>query len=99
MKLYDAHNWREAVEMGWWRRPWWDDEEIETGKPVLVSLGVFEELKRTEWRSLFSAFVQTRFSPAATPVQQPFEVRASNGKRVWITEDGPVITMSYPYEA
>jgi hypothetical protein len=98
MKLYDAHSWREAVEMGWWRRPWWDDEAIETGKPVLISLGVFGELKRSEWRRLFSAFVERRLSPAATAAQ-PFEVRASNGKWVWITDCGPVITMSYPYEA
>lgn len=100
MNLYDAQSWREAVERGWWRRPWWDDEAIPTGKPVLLSVGVFDELSDPEWKELFGLYLTWKGCLAATLAGTgTFEVRAANGKRVWITDTGPVITISYPDEA
>src|SRR6476661_6753001 len=98
MKLFDAHSWREAVEMGWWRRPWHDDRAMEPVKPVLISYCIWHDLELEEPQEIADSY-RTWLRAATRSAGERFETVGSNGKRVWVVDDGEVITIQYPYEA
>lgn len=69
-------------------------------QPLVVTQGVMEDLGPVEIRQAFGEFLiwQLEIEPGLVEEERLFSRSASNGKRVWVIDDGAAITMLYPEE-
>lgn len=71
-----------------------------TGKPLIATAGTVADLPSREIADLFVQFGvwQQQVEPTLPEAERMFSAKASNGKTVWVIEDGAAITLLYPEE-
>lgn len=97
--LTDA--WQHTIAQRRRFRLWRDDGDLPTKKPVLASREVIRGLVNDEIASLFGSYIDWLASSEGhiNKDAHVFAIDDSRGRRVWIVNDGPVITMLYPHES
>lgn len=70
------------------------------GKPLIATAGTAAELTGSEIADLFVRFFvwQRQVEPTLPEAERLFAVDTSNGKKVWVIEDGAAVTLLYPDE-
>lgn len=70
------------------------------GKPLIGTAGTVAELPDEERQRLFADFLlwQRDVEPTLPEEERMFTATASNGKRVWVIDDGSAVTLLYPEE-
>jgi hypothetical protein len=70
------------------------------GKPLMATVGTISDLPGGEIQDLFEQFFtwQRNLEPTLPEEDRLFSTKASNGKFVWVIEDGQAITVLYPEE-
>lgn len=71
-----------------------------SGKPLMATAGTVHDLPNRELWSLFDRFFawQRDVEPTLAEEDRMFVADASNGKKVWVIEDGQAVTLLYPEE-
>lgn len=95
-----SYSWQEAVDDGLLFRLWADDLESPAGKPVLATVGVWHDLQPDEQRRLIADYLVWHESaePTLPEEERLFSATASTGEKVWVIDDGSVVTLLYPHE-
>jgi len=70
------------------------------GKPLIATAGIMNDLPSGERQRLFAEFLswQRDVEPTLPEEERMFTATASNGKRVWVIDDGSAVTLLYPEE-
>lgn len=81
-------------------RPWLDDLELPPHKPVLVSAHLSQRLTAEELIKLFDSYLTwlEEVEPYCTKRNLVYSIPDSTGEVIWIVDDGPAITLTYPQE-
>jgi hypothetical protein len=96
-----ATAWEQAIQDRRRYRLWRDDEDLPTKKPVLASSEIWLGLVNDEIARLFGRYLDWLAADCAhrTKDAHVFATDDCRGRRIWIVNDGPVITIRYPHEA
>lgn len=70
------------------------------GKPLIGTAGTVADVPEEERQRLFADFLvwQREVEPTLADEDRMFVATASNGKTVWVMDDGAAITLLYPDE-
>ena|SRR5579884_3816249 len=99
-KVIFSYSWQEAVADGLLVRLWMDNLECLAGKPVLATAGICHDLEPDEQRRLIEDYLvwHERVEPMLPEEERLFAATASTGEKVWVIDDGSVVTLLYPHE-
>jgi hypothetical protein len=90
-----AYTLREAIADGVLHPLGWVND-----KPLIGTAGTVADLSGDERNKLFDQFLhwQREVEPSLPEEERMFTATASNGKRVWVIDDGVAVTLLYPEE-
>lgn len=68
------------------------------GLSLIATAAVMEDVEEEERRQLFADFLrwQREIEPQLPEEERLYVAAASNGKKVWVIDDGAAITLLYP---
>lgn len=95
-----SYTWQEAVTDGVLVQLWADDLDCPAGKPILAPAGISHDLPPDELRQIFDAYLTWHqvVEPTLPEEDRLFSTTTSTGEKVWVIDDGTVITLLYPDE-
>lgn len=98
-QLYAA--WEQAIQHRRRYRLWLDDEDLPTKKPVLASSEIWQGLVSDEIAILFGRYLDWLADEHSHSINDAhiFATDDPLGRRVWIVNEDPVITILYPHES
>lgn len=94
-KVIFEYTLREAIDDGVLYPLGWVE-----GKPLMGTAGTVADLDTAECQKLFAVFLkwQWEIEPTLADEDRMFVATASNNQKVWVIDDGAVITLLYPSE-